>query len=123
MNQIKYPTLPKSKPYDPNINANTFLQQQNELHVPNQLPDTFSSPQDREDVFTENIHGDRIIRLGSEYGSWGVSDIISNFDEYIRQQELKTIKSSSVPPKLSKEDEELLNDFIRSHTSSVEIKE
>jgi hypothetical protein len=115
--------LPKPKPYNPNLTVqNTYG---NNMHTPNQLPDPFNT----HNILDNNIISDTInngyrkITLGScgEYEHWNSStDIIVNFDTLVKQPNNTTKQNSRSLPKISKEDEILLNNFIKSHSNSIE---
>lgn len=125
---MKNLTLPKPRPFNPNLNVpqNNSSYINNELHTPNQLPDPYScdnviqSQTAFNNTFT-SLPNNRKITLGSDYESWdSTNDILDNFDNLIKYHD--NVKQTNQPKiKLSKEDEELLNNFIKSHNNSTEI--
>lgn len=125
---MKNLSLPKPKPYNPNLNLPKYNSSNinNELHTPNQLPDPFYCDNiDKSYEMHNTIENNRKITLGTfDYESWNsTEDILDNFDKIVRQYD--NIKQNSIKqknPKISKEDEDLLNNFINSHTNSKEIQ-
>lgn len=117
---MKQNSLPKPKPYNPNLNLqNNFC----ELHTPNQLDDPFININT---IFPESNNGYRKITLGTgDYEQWNSStDIISNFDMLVKRYDNLQKQNREHPlPKISKEDEILLNNFIKSHSNSKEEME
>lgn len=117
---------PKPKPYNPNLTfQNTYG---NNMHTPNQLTDPFNT----HNILDNNIISDTInngyrkITLGTgDYEQWNSSsDIISNFDMLVKRYENLQKQNREHPlPKISKEDEILLNNFIKSHSNSKEEME
>lgn len=125
---MKNLNLPKPRPFNPNLNLpqNNSSYINNELHTPNQLPDPYScdtviqSQTVFNNTFTSSSNN-RKITLGSDYESWdSTNDIMDNFDNLVKYHDnIKQTNQQKI--KLSKEDEELLNNFIKSHNNSTEI--